>query len=100
MLLQVIGQCFTNSLLNSARHLTITKFRLCLTFKLWLCYLDRDNRCQAFTEVFTSNLNLSLLQLLRNLWVIVSVCLQCTCQCSTESLQVRTTLDGVDIVNV
>ena len=100
MLLKIIGQCLTNSLLNGTRNLTITEFGLCLALKLWLCNLDRDNSCQAFAEVFTSNLNLSFLQLLRNLWIIVSVCLQCTSQCSTESLQVSTTLDSVDIVNV
>ena len=99
MFLQIVGQCFTHSLLHSTSHLAVTQLSLGLSFKLRLSHLHADDCGKSFAEVFTTDFNLLLLQLLRNL-VVVSILLQHACQCSTETLQVCTTFDGVDVVDV
>ena len=99
MFLQIIGQRLTHSLLNGTSHLTVTQLGLCLTLELRLSHLHADDRSQTLTEVFATDFNLLLLQFLRYL-VVVSIFLQHTCQSCTETLQVRTTFDGVDVVYV
>ena len=99
MFLQIIGQRLAYSLLNRTSHLAVTQLGLRLTLELRLSHLHADDRCETFAEVLTADFNLLLLQLLRNL-VVVSILLQHTCQGCTESLQVRTTFDGVDVVYV
>ena len=71
-----------------------------MAFELWLGHLDGDNSGEAFAEVFTRNFNLRFLYLLRYNGVVIGVCLERTCQCHTETCEVGTAFDGVDVVNV
>ena len=64
MLLKIVGQCLTDSLLNSAVHLGVTELCLCLTLKLRLGNLYGDNGCQSLLEVLAGNLYLCFLYLL------------------------------------
>ena len=100
MFLQVIRQSFVYSLLNGALYLAVSELGLGLALKLRFCYLDRDNGGKTLAEVFWCNLYLCLLNLLRDGWVSFCVSLQGTGQRHTETSQVGTTLDGVDIVHV
>ena len=100
MLLKVVGECLTNSLLYGTSNLAVTQLGLGLSLELGLSDLDRDDSCETLTEVVASQLNLSLLNLLTDIGILVSLLLKRTGQCHTEALQVGTTLDGVDVVDV
>ena len=100
MLLQVISQSFIYCLLDGSLNLAVTELGLGLSLKLWLGYLYGDYGCESFAEVLACDLYLCLLNLLCNGWVGIGVCLECTCQRSTETGEVCTALDGVDVVYV
>ena len=100
MLLQVIRQSLVYSLLNGTLYLAVTELGLGLSLKLRLSYLDGDNGSKTLAEVFWCNLYLCLLYLLGDSWVCFSVSFQCAGQRHTETCQVSTTFNGVDVVNV
>ena len=100
MLLQIVGESLAYSLLHGACHLRVAQLGLGLALELRLGHLHRDDGREAFAEVFAGNLYLSLLDLLRNLRVLVGVCLQRARQGHAKTCQMGTTLDGVDIVDV
>ena len=100
MLFQIVGERLAYGLLYGAGDFRVAQFGLRLTFKLRLGYLDADDGCQSLAEVFAGNLDLGLLDLLRDLRVGIGVFLQCARQCHAESDEMRTAFDGVDVVNV
>ena len=100
MLLEIVRESLTHSLMHGTRHLGVAQLGLRLTFELRLSHLHRDDGGEAFAEVFACNLNLRLLNLLRDLRLLISISLQRTRQGHAETSEVCTTLDGVDIVHV
>ena len=100
VLLKIVGKSFAHSLLYSTCHLGVTEFGLCLSLKLRFCHLDGDDSSETLTEVLTGNLYLCLLNLLGYNRVGISIFLQCACESHTESHEVCTALDGVDVVHV
>ena len=99
MLFQIVGQSLAHSLLHSTSHLAVAQFRLGLSLELGLSHFHTDDRRETLAEVLTADFNLLLLQFLRNL-VVISILLQHTRQSRAETLQVRTTFDGVDVVHI
>ena len=100
MLLEVVGKSFAHSLVDGTLHLGVAKFCLGLTFKLGLCHLDGDDCSESLAEVLRRNLNLCLLNLLRNLRVVVGIFLQGASEGSTEAGEVCSTLHRINIVHV
>ena len=98
MFLQIVGECFTHSLVHSTHHLTVTELRLGLTLKLRFCHLHADYGSETFTEVFTRDFNLRLFNLL--LSGLFCILLQHTRHRRAETSKVSTSFDGVDIVDV
>ena len=98
--LQIVGHRLTNGLLYGTVHLAVAQLGLGLTLELGLGHLDGDDGRQAFAEVVLSHLDLGFLNLLAQLVVFIRIFLQRTSQGDTETSQVGTTLDGVDIVDV
>ncbi len=100
MFLQVIGQRLTDSLLHSAHNLVVAQLGLGLSLKLRFGHLDGDDSRQSLAEVLSRHLYLGLFDLLGNLRVVVGIILQRAGQRHAEARDVRTALDGVDIVDV
>jgi len=100
MFFQIIRQSLVYSLLNGTLYLAVTELGLGLSLKLRFSYLDGDNGSKALAEVFWCNLYLCLLNLLRDGWVSFCVSLQGAGQRHTETSQVGTTLNGVDVIDV
>ena len=100
MLLQVVCQSLVYCLLYGTLYLTVTQLGLGLSLKLWLCYLDGDDCGQTLSEVLWCNLYLGFLYLLGDSRVSLGVCLECTGQRHTETCEVSTTLNGIDVVDV
>ena len=98
--LKIVCQSLAYGLLYGSCHLAVAELGLGLTLKLWLGYLNGDYGCESFAEVLACNLYLCLLNLLGNSRVGIGICLQRTCQCGTETGEVCTALDGVDVVDV
>ncbi len=71
-----------------------------MSLKLRLSHLDGNDRRKTLAEVLTGNLYLGFLDLLGDLRIVVGIVLERTCQSHAETGDVRTTLDGVDIVDV
>ena len=71
-----------------------------MSLKLWFCHLNADDGCESLAEVFSGNFNLGLLYLLGYLRIGIGIVLQYTCQRRTETSQVSTSFNGVDIVDV
>ncbi len=100
VLLQVVGQRFAHGLVHGAGDLAVAQLRLCLSLELGLGHLDAYDGRQALAEVLAGNLNLRLLNLLRYLRVGIGIFLQRARQGHAEAHQVRTALDGVDVVHI
>ena len=96
ILLQVVAQSLRQCTINSCRNLVVTQLSLGLALELRLCNLNRYYSCQALTEVITANLELNLRQHTR----LICILLQSTSQSTTETGEVSTTLDGVDIIYI
>ena len=100
MFLQIVGQSLTHGLLHGSSDLRVAELRLRLSLELRLSHLDANHCCKAFAEVFGGNLDLRLLNLLGDLRVVIGVLLQGTCEGCTETSQVGSTLDGVDVIYI
>ena len=96
MLFEVDLEGFADSDVDSPHHFVVPELCLGLSLELRLCDLDAHDSSQAFTEVVPRDLDLHLVQELG----VGSVLLQRTGQPTTEARQVRTALDGVDVVDV
>ena len=96
MLLQIVGECFAHSLVYGSHHLVVSEFCFGLPFKLRFGHFDGDYCGQAFAEVITRNLYFGLFQHL----VVLGVFLQRTGKRTTETCQVGTAFDCIDIVYV
>ena len=100
MLLKIVGEGFANGLLHGTGYFRVAEFRLRLTFKLWLGNLDGDDGGEAFTEVFTGDFYLGLLDVLRDDGVGIGIGLQRARQGHAETREMGTAFDGVDVVDV
>ena len=96
--LKVIAEGFTDGGIHNTHHFGVAKFGLGLSFELGLCHLDADDGGKTFAEVFTGDFHLCLLNLLGS--GLLSIFLQHAGDGSAETCKVRTTLDGVDVVDV
>ncbi|MPM83181.1 hypothetical protein SDC9_130244 [bioreactor metagenome] len=96
MLLQVIVQCFSSSLVYSTDHLTISQFGFCLPLELRFGHLYRQHGCKPFTKVITADFHLYLFQHLG----ILGIFLQCARKPSPEAGKVCTSFDGIDVIYV
>ena len=81
MLLQIDGESFTYSLLNSTRYFAVTQLRFGLSLKLRLSYLDGNDGCKPLSEVLSVDFYLCLLQHL----VVLGIFFQGTGQCTTKA---------------
>ena len=100
VLLEVVAQCLTDSLLDGTCHLAVAELRLGLSLELGLSDLDTDDGGESFTEVLTGNLYLCLLNLLGYLGISISIRFQRAGECHAKSCKVGTSLNGVDIIDV
>ena len=97
--LQVEVQHLAHHRAHNAVHLAVAQLRLGLSFELRLGHFHRDDGSETLAEVVARNFYLLLLYLLQHL-VIHRITLQRGGQGTTETRQVRTTFDGVDVVDV
>ena len=91
-----MGQCRGDGLIDGSGHLAVAQFGLGLAFELRFLYLDRNYSGKSFAEVVAVDLEFYFGEHTR----IFRVLFQRTCQCTSETGQVRPTLDRVDVVDV
>ena len=97
MFLQIIVHGLAHSLLYGRTHFHVTQLGLGLTFELWLGHLHAHHGGESFLEVLGLDV-VGKLGLLEHL-LLVAVLLQGATQCRAETVEVCTTLIGVDIVH-
>ena len=98
MLLEIVCQSLADGLVHGTRNLGVSELRLRLPLELRLCHLHADNGRKTFAEVLAADFYLRLLNLL--LRRLLGILLQHARKSLTEAHEMRTTLDGVDIVDV
>ena len=96
ILLQILRQCLAHGLIHSGRNLVVAELGFGLTLKLRLRNLHRNYGRQTLAEVVTTDLKLELGEHAR----IVGILLQCAGQGTTETREVGTTLDRIDVVYI
>ena len=103
MLLEVVLQRLSYCRRNHTCYFGVTEFGLRLAFKLRLCHFDRDDRRQTLTEIVRIDGRVTVFifqfRLLQHL-AVLSIFLHHTGQRSAETGYVRTTLDGIDIIDI
>ena len=63
MKLEIFTERLTNTGVDDAAHLGVTKLGFGLAFKFWIGNLDRQHRCQALTDVFTGQVPVAVFAL-------------------------------------
>ena len=96
MLLEIIAQSLADGALDNASHLVVAEFCLCLSLELGLGHLHRYHGRQTVAEVLFRKLYLELFEES----VVLGVFLEGGCQTAAEAGKMRSSLDGVDIVDV
>ena len=103
MFLEVVLQCLRNRRTDHTGHFGVTEFGLRLSLELRFSHFHRDNRRQTFTEIVRvdGRVTVFIFQFgfLEHL-TLFRIFLHHTRQRSTETGYVRTTFDGVDVINV
>ena len=103
MLLEVVLQRLSYCTRNHTGYLGVTEFGLRLSLKLRLCHFDGDDRRQTLTEIVRIDGRVTVfifqLRLLQHL-AVLGIFLHHTGQRSAETGYVRTSLDGVDVVDI
>ena len=103
MLLQVVLQRLSYCTRNHSRYFGVTELGLRLAFELRFCHFDRDHRRQTLTEIVRIDSGVTVFvfqfRLLQHL-AVLGIFLHHTRQRSAETGYVRTTLDGVDVIDI
>ena len=103
MLLQVVLQRLSYGTGYHTGHFRVTEFGLRLTLELRLSHLDGDNSRQTFTEIVRIDSRVAVfvfqLGLLQHL-ALLRIFLHHARQRGTETGHMRTSLDGIDIVDI
>ena len=103
MLLQVVLQRLSYCTRNHSRYFGVTELGLRLAFKLRFCHFDGDHRRQTLTEIVRIDGRVTVFifefRLLQHL-AVLGIFLHHTGQRSAETGYVRTTLDGVDVIDI
>ena len=97
MFLQVVVHRLANGLLDSRTNLHIAQLGLCLALKLRLSHLDTHHGCESLLEVLGLDV-IGKLGLFEH-FLLVAVLLQGAAQGRTETIEVCTTLVGIDVVD-
>ena len=100
MFLKIVCQCLVDSLLYGSLHLAVAELGLGLSLELWFGNLYGDYCSKTLTEILGGNIYLSLLNLLGNGGIGLSVGFERTGESHAETCQMGTALDGVDVVYV
>ena len=85
-----------NLALGKGFCLGVTKLCLCLPFELRLGNLNRNNRSQTLTHVFTGEVIVFIAQQ----FILAGITIHQRCQCSTETLFVSTAFVSVDRIRI
>ena len=96
VLLKVVGQSLRDGLVHSGSNLVITEFGFGLALKLRLGNLHRHNSREALAEVVARDVELNL----RKHTILLGIFFHRAGESPTETGQVGTTLDGVDVVHI
>ena len=103
VLLEVVLQRLSYCTRNHSRYLGVTELGLRLAFELRFCHFDRDHRRQTLTEIVRIDGRVTLFifefSLLQHL-AVLGIFLHHTGQRSAETGYVRTTLDGIDVIDI
>ena len=94
--LQVVAQGGGHRLVYGGRDLVVAQFGLGLAFELRLLHLHRNHGCEPLAEVVAVDVELQFGEHAR----ILGVFLERTGQRAAEARQVRTALDGVDVIYI
>ena len=96
MFFQIITQCFSDGLVYGTGHFTVTQFCFCLSFKLRFGHLDRITAVRPSRKSSPWISTFCFFQQLR----VFSIFLQCTCQTTTETGEVCTTFNCINIIYI
>ena len=96
VLLQVVAQGGRHRLIYGGRDLVVAQFGLGLALELRLLHLHRNHGREALAEVVAVDVELQFGEHAR----ILGVFLERTGQRAAEARQVRTALDGVDVIYI
>ena len=94
VLFQVLGQPVTHCHVDDALNVAVSQLRLGLAFELRMGHTNRNNAGQSFAEIVSRGS-----QILEQV-LFLAVVVQCSRQGRTETRDVRTAFDGMDIVRV
>ena len=96
---QVIAECFTHSHFHRSHYLGISELCFGLSFELRFGHFDGDNRCQSLAEVIAADFYFCFFELFEQ-FVVFGVFFQRTCKSASETGQVSSSLNGVDIIHI
>ena len=96
VLLQIVAQRRGQGLVDGGRNLVVAQFGLGLSLELRLLHLHRYDSRKTLAEVVAVDVELQLGEHAR----ILGVLLERTGQRTAEARQVRTALDGVDVIYI
>ena len=94
MFLEIDLEFLSNYVLYHRTDLSVTELGLCLSFKLRIRKLDRDDCCKTFPGVFTLKLCIAVL----DVFILLCIVVDRTCHCGSEASEMRTAFRCCDVV--
>ena len=96
MFFQIICQSLAHSRVHSPDNLAVAQFGFGLSLELWLHHFHRNNGGKPLSEVIAADFHFHFFKHLG----ILGIFLQSTGQPPTETRQVSSPFDGIDIVHI